>query len=187
MIDSSLTNVIVGLLGGGGLLGGLYALLKLRPEAGQITVTAAQGAVIVQTGVIENLKKEIGRLADHLAEVEMEGASREVELENCTRTITNLNQQIQDFQLTVKYLQKDLDRHAKIADIARRKAHVAINAITGYELLIDELSDELRKHLVPISPLLRPHKLRAALHEEMQKLEELEAQFLEQTIISEGE
>lgn len=54
---------------GSGFLSAIYMLLKLRPEAGQITVTAAQGAVIVQTGVIENLRIEMERLREELAEV----------------------------------------------------------------------------------------------------------------------
>ncbi len=53
--------VIIALVGTGGILGGIVAILKVRPESGQIAVTASQGALVVQTGVIENLKKEIDR------------------------------------------------------------------------------------------------------------------------------
>jgi hypothetical protein len=55
-------QIIIGLIGGGGLLSGIYAILKLRPEAGQIVVTAAQGALVVQAGVIDDLNDEIKRL-----------------------------------------------------------------------------------------------------------------------------
>jgi predicted nuclease with TOPRIM domain len=67
--------MIVGLLAvilGGGFLSGIYMLLKLRPEAGQITVTAAQGAVIVQTGVIDTLKAELERSQSRILALETE-------------------------------------------------------------------------------------------------------------------
>lgn len=60
---------IISAIMGGGFLSGVYALLKLRPEAGQITVTAAQGALIVQTGVIESLREELQRLAAEIQEL----------------------------------------------------------------------------------------------------------------------
>jgi hypothetical protein len=63
---------IVSVVLGGGFLGGIYALLKLRPEAGQITVTAAQGAVIVQTGVIDTLKSELIRSQGRIEALEAE-------------------------------------------------------------------------------------------------------------------
>lgn len=73
-----LISVVLGLLGSGGFLAGIYALLKLRPEAGQITVTAAQGAVIVQSGVIDSLRQELNRLSDELEDMRKElGLARE--------------------------------------------------------------------------------------------------------------
>lgn len=47
--------VVIALLGGGGL----YALLKVRPEAAQISVNAAAGAVTVQSSVIEDLREQL--------------------------------------------------------------------------------------------------------------------------------
>jgi len=63
---------IVSVILGGGFLGGIYALLKLRPEAGQITVSAAQGAVIVQTGVIDTLREELTRCLNRIQALEAE-------------------------------------------------------------------------------------------------------------------
>ena len=57
---------------GGGAVGAVVALYKVRPEAGQIVVTAAQGALIVQTGVIDNLKKEIERLNGEINDLKKE-------------------------------------------------------------------------------------------------------------------
>lgn len=63
---------IIQLLLGSGFLTGLYVLLKVRVEAGQITVTAAEGAVIVQTGVIDSLKAELERLEKKITKLENE-------------------------------------------------------------------------------------------------------------------
>lgn len=47
--------IIVALLGGGGI----WALFKIRPEAGMVVVKAAESVVIMQEGRIESLLKEI--------------------------------------------------------------------------------------------------------------------------------
>jgi predicted RNase H-like nuclease (RuvC/YqgF family) len=57
---------------GGSIVAGIVALYKVKPEAGQIVVTAAQGALIVQTGVIDNLKKEVQRLNDEIENLKKE-------------------------------------------------------------------------------------------------------------------
>lgn len=65
-------TIIVGIIGivfGGGVASAIVALIKVRPEAGQILVTTAQGAVIVQTGVIESLRQEIARLGEEMSEL----------------------------------------------------------------------------------------------------------------------
>lgn len=53
--------IVIAVIGTGGFAGMVVALLKVRPEAGQIAVDASQGAVIVQTGVIDTLKDELTR------------------------------------------------------------------------------------------------------------------------------
>lgn len=74
--------IVVAVLGSGGLLGGIYALLKLRPEAGQIVVTAAQGALIVQSGVIDSLRAENDRLRQRVDQLESEVRSLRQEMHN---------------------------------------------------------------------------------------------------------
>lgn len=58
---TELIPIVVAVLGAGGLIGAVVALVKLRPESGQIVVTAAQGALVVQSGVIDSLQKENAR------------------------------------------------------------------------------------------------------------------------------
>lgn len=155
--------------------GGIAALFKLKAEKGQITVSAAQGAVIVHSTVLKDIKQDYDRLAEELAQVRMEGVTREQEHETCKRKIAEL-------QLSVTFLQRDLDRHGRLSELARRKSHVAIHAIGGYELLIDEILSEMRRNNVPIPAELRPYNLRAAFQAEMDKLEELEATITEQAM-----
>jgi uncharacterized membrane protein len=78
-------TLIVAILSVGGITGGLIALLKLRPEAGQIVVTAAEGALVIQAGVLEQLQAENQRILKDNQRILQENGrlrSRIVELEN---------------------------------------------------------------------------------------------------------
>lgn len=55
---------VLTILGGGGLIGGLVALFRLRSDTARTTVSAAEGAVIVQSNVITNLQNENTRLRE---------------------------------------------------------------------------------------------------------------------------
>jgi len=60
---SSLLDLLVILFSAGGVAGGLVALVKARPEAARTMVGAAEGAVLVQNGVIQSLRDEVTRIA----------------------------------------------------------------------------------------------------------------------------
>lgn len=62
--------VILAIIGTGGIGGAIVAFLKVRPEAGQIAVTASEGALVVQTGVIETLRIENEHLRTRLENME---------------------------------------------------------------------------------------------------------------------
>ncbi len=64
---SDLIPSLMSFVVGGGLVAAYSAWYKVKPEAGQIVVTAAEGALIVQTGVIDNQNKEIKRLSEAVA------------------------------------------------------------------------------------------------------------------------
>lgn len=64
--------VIVAVFGGGGLA----MLLRLGADKGKIVIEAAQGAVVVQTGVIDALQEELNRLK---AEVDRLRTERDAE------------------------------------------------------------------------------------------------------------
>lgn len=54
---TAVATLLVGLFGGT-----LVALLRVTADRGKVVIEAAQGAVIVQTGVIEALQEELSRL-----------------------------------------------------------------------------------------------------------------------------
>jgi hypothetical protein len=91
-MDSEIWAVILAAVFGGG---GIFALLKIRPEAGQISVSAAQGAVIVQTGVIDTLRSELGRTTNELAKVEGRLAQLEEDHMRCQERLRELERRYQ--------------------------------------------------------------------------------------------
>jgi uncharacterized protein (DUF3084 family) len=87
---------IFGLFSGGALA----ALLRVNVDRGKIVIEAAQGAVIVQSGVIEDLNDELHRVKDELAAVHDESRrckeeTRQLRAANraLTQRIENLEQQ----------------------------------------------------------------------------------------------
>ena len=93
--------LIVAVLGGGGIV----ALIKAKPERSLISVNAAQGAVIVQSGVIDSLRAdleaargEIRELRSHMIEMAAlreQVRGLEAENGNLRARITHLEQQLQ--------------------------------------------------------------------------------------------
>lgn len=55
-----ITPILVAVLGGG-FVTGLVALLRFRVDKDAVVVSAAQGAVVVQSGVIDALQEELAR------------------------------------------------------------------------------------------------------------------------------
>lgn len=104
MVATLLTDsapLVLAVLGGGGLIGAVVALLKLKPEAGQITVVAAQGALVVQTGVIEQLREENERLRARLDAIETELAkSGNLALDNyrLRQRVTELEREVKELK-----------------------------------------------------------------------------------------
>ena len=75
-----ITPILVALLGGG-FVAGLVALLRFRVDKDAVIVTAAQGAVIVQSGVIDALQEELQRARADRNEAQQKTAALEQEIE----------------------------------------------------------------------------------------------------------
>lgn len=104
--------VLAVLVGGGGLV----AYLRLRKESPNIVVQAAQGAVIVQSGVIESLQEEIRSLRGQVRDLERRDTeaaqlhARVRELEHREEELnaqnSSLRSQVADLQARVKELER---------------------------------------------------------------------------------
>lgn len=92
-------ELVIAILGGGGILGGVVALFKLRPEVTRVTVSAAEGAVIVQTSVITSLNSEVKRLREEIVE----------ERRQCDERVERQDQEIARMRSEVEDLREAFD------------------------------------------------------------------------------
>lgn len=83
---------IISFIFGGGLVTAVVALYKVKPEAGQIVVTAAQGALLVQSGVLENLQKEIARLNQEVTDLKERLSDREQQIMQLQQQLIDVKQ-----------------------------------------------------------------------------------------------
>lgn len=109
-------NVIIGLatvILGGGLLFGLAAYKKAKPEMAKITVEIAGQAVVVQKGVIDSLQNELIRQAGELRTLEIAHKELKKEHQQCLRenaefrdTITDLQEQMSQHSERIESIEK---------------------------------------------------------------------------------
>jgi len=114
---SVLIAFIVAIFGGGGIA----ALIKSRSEGSKIVVEAAQGAVVVQSSVIDSLREdlnaaraEINELRSHMTELNsLRGRVRELEHTNEILKVDNtrMESQIKDLQRIEMERGQYSDRH----------------------------------------------------------------------------
>lgn len=153
--------------------GVVTAWFKLGPERRKLTIETAEGAVLVHSNVLKDLKSDYDRLGSELGQVKMEGMEQEKENEECRRKILRL-------ETSIMLLQQQSNIQGRTVELARRRSHAAINALGSYELHIDGLLDVMREKRIDITPAMRPRILREAFQAEMQKIDEWENLTLEQ-------
>lgn len=117
---SVLIAAIVGIFGGGGIA----ALLKARPEGSKILVDAAQGAVIVQSSVMNDLREEIARLVSqnekHQSQIEKQEAEI-TELRSHMAEMNNLRGLVRDLEHQNEILiAENTTQASQIAELTRR-------------------------------------------------------------------
>lgn len=104
---------IAALAGGGGLAAAIGVLIKIRPEAGQITVVSAEKALIVQTGVLDSVNKELARLGARFAALEAEQAglyARIASLEADKQRLEDVAEKLRDENAVLTARVLDLER-----------------------------------------------------------------------------
>lgn len=87
------TAIIISVIGAGGVGGVLIGLLKVRKEGDSIVVTAAQGALVVQSGVLDEVQDELRRSRETNEALERSNARMSAELRDTSaKLIEALNE-----------------------------------------------------------------------------------------------
>jgi anaerobic glycerol-3-phosphate dehydrogenase len=68
----TLVPLLVAVIGAGGVVGSIAAYRKVQPEKDSIVVTAAQGALVIQAGVLDELRQELGRCHERIEDLTRE-------------------------------------------------------------------------------------------------------------------
>lgn len=180
MTEETILRIIIGVITAIGGAGSLVAWQRFRGEkrSGQLIIKAAEGAVVIQGGVLETLNSQIASLKEDMALVKMESIEIEKKHSDCEESLTAV-------KISLAVMQHDLASHSRMSELARRKTHVAINTLGNYELLIEMILTELRDHNIPIKDDLRPVHIRERFQEKMNALEELESRVTRQAVENE--
>jgi FtsZ-binding cell division protein ZapB len=114
--SDAIITIAAAILGPAGLVGGIYALLKLRPEAGQFTVNASEGVVMMQAGLLDRMRAELARaqheideLRQHMAQMfslQQKVRTLEQEREILTTENARLKARVTHLEAEVKVLQE---------------------------------------------------------------------------------
>lgn len=145
--------------------GGVAVWFKLGPERRKLKTET-------QSKIYDDLNTAYERISEELTQAQMGVKALEAENESCRK-------QIQELQTSVSLLQVETGRQSRLSALARARSHLAVKTLGTYELHIDFLLDEMRRHKVPITPIMRTQKLRTAYQAQMDKYEAMEVHELE--------
>ena len=163
--------ILIGVIGLAGIAlgsGGLYAWFKLGPERRKLSVD-------INSSLLRDAQAAYQQLSDELSQTKMSNIMLENECDNCRDKVFQLEHVIQT-------LQEELSRHGRMAELARRRAHLAINTLGNYELHIELLLDRMRAENIMLNALDRPLKLRREFQAKMNELEKLESMAMTQAL-----
>jgi hypothetical protein len=99
---NNLIMLVVALIGGGGIATGIAVLVKLRPEAGQITVATAQDVLEMQSKILLQLKTDLEECRKH-CHTELAEAKEEY-----TRLLDISGKEVSILRMEVASLKKQL-------------------------------------------------------------------------------
>lgn len=103
----------------GGIVGAILAVFKLSPERQSIFISTAQGAVIVQAGVIDDLREELVHLRKRIDDCELV----EQQVDRLRGEIRSLQETIAGTRIERDTLQRENAR--LVARVALLETHVA--------------------------------------------------------------
>jgi hypothetical protein len=115
-VNEETIRVIILAIGSGGLILAIVAWRKVGPERQSIIVDAAQGAVIVQQGVIEALEDQLERQQQETSALRLGYTNLDERLKACEEVRLKVEQ-----ELKVLEQQGEIDRLAREGKIERRE------------------------------------------------------------------
>lgn len=122
--------LISALLGASGVVGAFVAFVKLKPERESIIVTAAQGAVVVQSSVIEDLANELKRTQEQFAALE---ADLRVEMAAMNDELRNVTEERDRLDVENGHLRRRLDEvEGQAAILAAQVERLERNGTTDH-------------------------------------------------------
>jgi chaperonin cofactor prefoldin len=87
--------IVAGLLSGG-FIGGVVAFMKLRPEVQQILVSTAQDAVVIQSGVIDDLNDQLERARKRITAAESDNERLRARVSSLEKELGVLRKQVEN-------------------------------------------------------------------------------------------
>jgi predicted nuclease with TOPRIM domain len=117
---SSVAVVAASVVGGSGLLGGVYALLKVRPETTGILVNAAQDVVIIQKGVIDDLRTGLKDARERIEALEDSNAAKETEAKRLKAENRRLTERVRHLEREIELLTKAQKNDQRFTDVEDR-------------------------------------------------------------------
>ena len=113
MEASTIAVIVAAVFGGGGIIGGVVALLKFRGESTAVLVSASGEVVIMQKGMISQLREDLDAArADHATEVTrclQAAASLRAELESVRRDVQRSHSRHDTQDVSIRRIITDLD------------------------------------------------------------------------------
>lgn len=120
MTLSEIAIVVAGTLGGGGVIGALYTIMKVRPESAGILIDAAQDVVIIQKGVIDDLRMGLKDAHDRITALENANEEKDKEATRLRAENKRLTERVRHLEREIELLSKNANNSARLDEAERR-------------------------------------------------------------------
>ena len=134
-VPDGVIQALIGATAGGGLAGTYLAIRKTPVQTGQISVSAAEGALVVQTGVIEHLNSMMKDLDNRLVLATARIVDLEIELRTVKRERDHFEREAADLRNQVERLE------SHVAEIDKRKEDLGASPEGERRRASDESTD----------------------------------------------